>query len=124
LRRLAQILIGIILAVGSARAEDVWVVQFGAFGGIVYPPCGGIIWYDDLIFHNGTDTSLSVQALETSNGGSINSVPLVIPPHSTRSGYGSLNSEIGSWAPDLGHSSGQFTSTFRQAWRSAVGRSP
>jgi hypothetical protein len=91
------------LASAPARGNDVFVVRFDTTRAPApFPPCGGLVYRDELIFHNRGPTGTAVVPLGVSNGVAANPEPLTLPAGMTRSSEGSCDgcAAPSTWAPD------------------------
>jgi hypothetical protein len=81
------------------RGDDVWLVRTNADGGVVEPPCGGLLWGDDIVFHNSSQDVKTIHFVGLSNGEALAPLDLVLAPGTTVGGLRSQREEVGSWTP-------------------------
>ena len=80
-------------------AEDVWLVRTIADGGVIEPPCGGLLWADDIVFHNTASEPRTIRFIGLSNGQALAPLDLTLEPGSTVGGLRAQREEVGSWTP-------------------------
>jgi hypothetical protein len=87
----------------AVAGTDLFVVRFNTLRAPVpFPPCGGLVYQDELIFHNSGPTDAAINLLGVSNGTAPNSQSLVVPAGTTRSSLGACDGcgVQALWAPD------------------------
>jgi hypothetical protein len=96
--------VGLMLAAAVAAGNDVFVVRFDTTGSPApFPPCGGLVYRDELIFHNGGATDATVALVSVSNGAVVSGArALTVPGGRTRSSLGYCDgcAATSTWAPD------------------------
>jgi hypothetical protein len=102
---LKQVLVAFWIALlpAAGAGSDVFVVRFNTLRAPVpFPPCGGLVYQDELVFHNSGPEDAAITLLGVSNGTAPSSQSLVVPAGTTRSSLGGCDgcAVQSSWAPD------------------------
>jgi hypothetical protein len=86
-----------------AAGSDAFVVRFDTTGfPAPFPPCGGLVYRDELIFHNAGAADATVALIGVSNGAPTTARALNVPAGRTRSslGYCDECGATSTWRPD------------------------
>ena len=96
-------IISVVCGAGVALGGDAYVVRYDTTRAPVpFPPCGGLVYRDELIFQNTSQSDAQVSLLGVSNGAASNPQALIVPGGKVRSSEGFCDgcSAASTWAPD------------------------
>lgn len=92
-----------LLSASAASGSEAFVVRYDTIRAPAqFPPCGGLWYRDELIFHNAGGTDAVISFLGVSNGTATEPKPLTVPAGRVRSSEGSCEgcSAPSTWAPN------------------------
>src|SRR5262249_11541071 len=96
-------IVATVCGAGVAFSADAYVVRYDTTRAAApFPPCGALVYRDELIFQNAGAADAQVLLLGVSNGIAANPQALVVPAGKVRSseGYCEGCSAASTWAPD------------------------
>jgi hypothetical protein len=96
---IAALIVGRLVAVGG----DAYVVRYDTTRAPVpFPPCGGLVYRDELVVHNAAASEVEIGLIGVSNGSAAEPQALVVPAGKVRSSEGFCDgcAAASTWAPD------------------------
>src|SRR3954470_8210552 len=103
LNRVAILVVTCAAGAVVASAGEAYVVRYDTSRAPVpFPPCGGLVYRDELIFHNSGGSDAVISLLGVSNGMATQPQSLPVPAGGVRSSEGGCErcSAPATWAPD------------------------